>query len=121
MSADRLLAQVWHDLDQPKLSSLHVAISKLRDLLSPDRARREDGVLVRDGSRYLLSAARGSVDVARFEELVRTGAEVAETPWSPSSDRVGWARPDSRSRSRGADVPRTARGWWISAHSPTAR
>ncbi|MET4613493.1 putative ATPase/DNA-binding SARP family transcriptional activator [Rhodococcus sp. PvR044] len=79
MSADRLLAQVWHDLDQPKLSSLHVAISKLRDLLSPDRARREDGVLVRDGSRYLLSAARGSVDVARFEELVRTGAEVAET------------------------------------------
>ncbi|PTR39014.1 transcriptional regulator [Rhodococcus sp. OK611] len=79
MSADRLLAQVWHDLDQPKLSSLHVAISKLRDLLSPDRARREDGVLVRDGSRYLLSAARGSVDVARFEELVRIGAEVAET------------------------------------------
>ncbi|MBP1159101.1 BTAD domain-containing putative transcriptional regulator [Rhodococcus sp. PvR099] len=79
MSADRLLAQVWHDLDQPKLSSLHVAISKLRDLLSPDRARREDGVLVRDGSRYPLSAARGSVDVARFEELVRTGAEVAET------------------------------------------
>ncbi|AQA21546.1 bacterial transcriptional activator domain protein [Rhodococcus sp. MTM3W5.2] len=79
VSADRLLAQVWHDLDQPKLSSLHVAISKLRDLLSPDRARREDGVLVRDGSRYLLSAERGSVDVARFAELVRLGAEVADT------------------------------------------
>ncbi|MGW6374784.1 ATP-binding protein [Rhodococcus sp. NPDC055112] len=79
VSADRLLAQVWHDRDQPKLSSLHVAISKLRDLLSPDRARREDGVLVRDGGRYLLSAERGSVDVARFEELVRLGAELSDT------------------------------------------
>ncbi|SEL92290.1 ATP-binding protein [Rhodococcus maanshanensis] len=79
VSSERLLAQVWHDLDQPKLSSLHVAISKLRDLLSPDRARRADGVLVRDGSRYLLAAERGSVDVARFEELVRLGAEVADT------------------------------------------
>ncbi|TQF65438.1 AfsR/SARP family transcriptional regulator [Rhodococcus spelaei] len=75
VSAERLLGQVWHDLAEPKLSSLHVAISKLRDALSPDRARRTDGVLVREGNRYLLAVERERVDAARFEALVQRGAD----------------------------------------------
>ncbi|MGW0043849.1 BTAD domain-containing putative transcriptional regulator [Rhodococcus sp. NPDC003348] len=80
VSADRLLAQVWHGVDQPKLSSLHVAISKLRDALSPDRARRADGVLVRDGTRYALAVDRTCIDVARFEDLVRGADQASATP-----------------------------------------
>ncbi|MFE3289329.1 BTAD domain-containing putative transcriptional regulator [Rhodococcus sp. NPDC059234] len=75
VSAERLLGQVWHDLAEPKLSSLHVAISKLRDALSPQRARRTDGVLVREGNRYVLAVDRERVDATRFEDLVRRGSE----------------------------------------------
>lgn len=79
VSAERLLAQVWHDMDQPKLSSLHVAISKLRDVLSPDRARRTDGVLVRDGARYALAVDPETIDAVRFENLIRDADTVAAT------------------------------------------
>ncbi|MFC9788933.1 BTAD domain-containing putative transcriptional regulator [Rhodococcus sp. NPDC127528] len=74
VSAERLLGQVWHDLAAPKLSSLHVAISKLRDALSPQRARRTDGVVVREGKRYVLAVDRECVDASRFEDLVRRGS-----------------------------------------------
>ncbi|OOL27437.1 transcriptional regulator, partial [Rhodococcus rhodochrous] len=78
VSGERLLEQVWHDVDDPKTSSLHFAVSKLRDRLSPQRPRGDEGVIVREGSRYRLAVAAEQIDAVRFADLVARGDRLRE-------------------------------------------
>lgn len=78
VSGERLLEQVWHDVDDPKTSSLHFAVSKLRDRLSPQRPRGDEGVIVREGSRYRLAVAAEQIDAVRFTDLVARGDRLRE-------------------------------------------
>ncbi|MFZ2174224.1 MAG: BTAD domain-containing putative transcriptional regulator [Rhodococcus sp. (in: high G+C Gram-positive bacteria)] len=78
VSAERLLSQVWHDVDDPKTSSLHFAVSKLRDRLGPDRPRGEAGAIVRSGSRYGLEVGADQIDAVRFADLVDRGGRQRE-------------------------------------------
>lgn len=78
VSGERLLEQVWHDVDDPKTSSLHFAVSKLRDRLSQQRPRGDEGVIVREGSRYRLAVAAEQIDAVRFTDLVARGDRLRE-------------------------------------------
>ncbi|MFI5496731.1 ATP-binding protein [Actinoplanes sp. NPDC051859] len=72
VSVDRLIEDVWGaDAGDSTPGSLQVAISRLRTLIEPERAKgAEPAVLVTAGSGYALLAAPHSVDLERFAELV---------------------------------------------------
>ncbi len=70
VSADRLLDEVWGD-DLPDTRSRAVAfqISKLRDILEPERVG-EGLVITTSTAGYVLHVERDSVDVHRFDRLL---------------------------------------------------
>jgi DNA-binding SARP family transcriptional activator len=81
VTAERLLADAWTDVDAATLGSLQVAVSRLRAELEPDRApRTPPRVLVSGGGGYVLSAPSDAVDAWVFESLARQalGADRAE-------------------------------------------
>ena len=81
VTAERLLADAWTDVDAATLGSLQVAVSRLRVELEPDRApRTPPQVLVSGGGGYVLNAPSDAVDAWVFESLVRQalGADRAE-------------------------------------------
>ena len=77
VSVDRLLDEVWGDR-QPAggVKTLRYHISKLRDVLEPNRSRGEEGVIIRDAGGYLLRATPDQVDAGRFEALAGEGAQL---------------------------------------------
>ena len=71
VSTDRLLEEVWGDR-QPEggVKTLRYHVSKLRDVLEPDRAAGEEGLIVTSSPGYVLEVDREQVDTIRFERLV---------------------------------------------------
>jgi DNA-binding SARP family transcriptional activator len=79
VSADRLLEEMWGDR-QPSggVKTLQYHVSKLRDVLEPDRQRGEEGVVVTEAGGYVLRVEPGQVDAARFETLAAEGAALLD-------------------------------------------
>jgi DNA-binding SARP family transcriptional activator/nucleoside-triphosphatase THEP1 len=76
VSADRLIDRVWGD-DPPGRAavSLQAYVSKLRNLLEPERREGGDYAVLRtEPAGYRLVAARVDVDLARFEDLCAEAA-----------------------------------------------
>lgn len=72
VSVDRLIEDVWGDgASATAAGSLQVAVSRLRSLIEPGRApRQEPKVLVSSGAGYALLAPPDDVDAERFATLV---------------------------------------------------
>lgn len=66
VAAERLVAEVW-GTDRAGLSSVQVAVSRLRALLEPDRATRTGTVLLSTAAGYAVAAATDDVDTWAFE------------------------------------------------------
>lgn len=85
---DRLLDQLWPQLDgAAAANSLHVALSRLRRVLDPDRgALAAESLVRRSGSGYLLAAdARIWVDAEEFRRLVAQGRQwQRRAAWAPA-------------------------------------
>ncbi len=79
VSADRLLEEVWGD-EQPDSGVRAVAyqISKLRDLLEPDRAD-EGSVITTTSAGYVLNVESDHVDTHEFDRLVDLAREALPT------------------------------------------
>jgi predicted ATPase/DNA-binding SARP family transcriptional activator len=79
VSADRLLEEVWGN-QQPTggAKTLQYHISKLRDVLEPDRERGDQGVVVTEAGGYRLVVDAGQVDADHFETLGRKGARLLD-------------------------------------------
>lgn len=72
VTAERLLADAWSDVDAASLGSLQVAVSRLRTELEPDRPpRTASRLLVSSGGGYALLAPPDAVDAWEFESLAR--------------------------------------------------
>ena len=76
VSTDRLVEDLWGDSGLSEGSkALHVAVSRLRSALEPDRpAGAEGGVLVTRPPGYELRIAREQLDLFRFEDLLAAGS-----------------------------------------------
>ena len=76
ISTDRIVDALWGDDGQDRLPSLHFHVSKLRDVVDPDR---DENVIVTAAPGYGLGIAIDSVDAHRFRALVaraeRLGAD----------------------------------------------
>jgi DNA-binding SARP family transcriptional activator len=80
VSADRIIDELWGD-DGPESGAKAVAfhVSKLRDVLEPDRRRTgSNGVLATDPAGYVLRVGSDQVDAARFEHLCAEGRARAD-------------------------------------------
>lgn len=77
VSADRLLEEVWGDR-QPSggVKTLRYHLSKLRDVLEPERGRGEEGCIGTVAGGYVLRAESRQLDARRFEHLASGGAEL---------------------------------------------
>jgi DNA-binding SARP family transcriptional activator/tetratricopeptide (TPR) repeat protein len=76
ISRDWLVEALW-PAGPPRhpLASLHAYVSNVRRLLAPSADAGE--VIIRDGNRYCLAVAPETVDLVRFEALVRRADELA--------------------------------------------
>lgn len=74
VSADRLLEDIWGD-GQPSsgLKALQYHVSKLRDLLNPDRAGPGGSVLKTSAPGYMLEVGEDELDSESFARLVDEG------------------------------------------------
>jgi DNA-binding SARP family transcriptional activator len=84
---DALIDQLWgDDLPEKPANALQAVVSRLR------RALGENGVIVTKKPGYTLQLEPGSVDSARFEDLVRRATRVRtddpSTVWVPKT-RIG--------------------------------
>jgi len=81
VSADRLLDEIWgDDLPQTGAGAVAFQISKLRDLLEPDRVG-EGQLIGTSAAGYTLQVEQSDVDVLRFEHLLTAARDVvAEHP-----------------------------------------
>ena len=76
LSVDRLIDIAWGDPSDSVLSSLHSHVSRLRNVLEPDRLPRQPPtVLLTQPPGYRLVVARDDVDAYRFEDEVDRGLE----------------------------------------------
>lgn len=77
VSADRLLEEVWGNR-QPSggVKTLQYHVSKLRDVLEPERGRGEEGCIGTVAGGYVLRAESRQLDARRFEHLASEGAEL---------------------------------------------
>lgn len=74
VSADELLDTVWHGHPPGGgVKTLRYHVSKLRDLLDPERSRRGRGPIRTLPSGYALDLPGEAVDAERFESLAREG------------------------------------------------
>jgi DNA-binding SARP family transcriptional activator len=98
VSAGRIIEEVWGpEAADSAPGSLQVAISRLRTIIEPDRARgAAPEVLVTSGAGYVLRAPEGSVDAERFTTLVEQ-ADQALTAGRPGP---------------AADLADAALDWW---------
>lgn len=70
VSADRLLEDVWgDDLPDTRARAVAFQISKLRDILEPERVG-EGTVITTSPAGYVLHVERDCVDVHRFDRLL---------------------------------------------------
>jgi len=87
VTAERLLADAWTDVDAASLGSLQVAVSRLRTELEPDRPpRTPPSHLVSGGGGYALLAAPDAVDAWEFESLAQ---QALQTDRATESLRLG--------------------------------
>lgn len=87
---EQLAQALWGELDLGSaMHNLHVNISAVRRALEPRGARREEGLVRRDGETYMLPLPPGSdCDVARFEQRLSRARRLEHE--SPSSAVNGW-------------------------------
>jgi DNA-binding SARP family transcriptional activator len=78
VSVDRLIDDLWHGEPPPRATGgLQVYVSNLRRTLEPNRAPRTPAtVLVSAPPGYALRVDESAVDAWRFEQLVRTAADL---------------------------------------------
>ncbi len=112
VSANRLLDEIWgDDLPETGVRAVAFQISKLRNLLEPDRAG-EGALITTSPAGYVLHVDRADVDALHFEQLLTRAASrgrasgegrdaVSPRRWDCCVDNRSqtWARNDS-SRSR---------------------
>ncbi len=68
VAAERLVAEVWgQEAPQQTLGTLHVVVSRLRNLLEPDRVVRKGSRLVSTAAGYSLLSEVADVDAWSFE------------------------------------------------------
>jgi DNA-binding SARP family transcriptional activator len=80
VSTDRLLDLVWGgDDSEVGISTLRYHISKLRDVLEPDRESGQDGIISTQAPGYVLRATPGQVDALAFETFTRDARQVLAT------------------------------------------
>ncbi|KRE38888.1 hypothetical protein ASG73_00500 [Janibacter sp. Soil728] len=81
VSADRLATDIWGtDAGHATVGLVHVAVSRLRSLLEPDRTRRGGDLIVNTPAGYLLHADAADVDVWRFEDLAHEALDPGRPP-----------------------------------------
>lgn len=75
VSGDRLIETLWgHEPPPRAVSNLQTLVSRVRDVLEPDRPRRSAGChLLREGRGYRLAVDPGRVDALLFEDQVAEG------------------------------------------------
>ncbi len=93
VSVDRLLEEAWGDR-QPTagVKTLRYHVSKLRDVLEPNRGRGEEGVIATKPGGYVLRVGAGDVDAGRFRGLTEEGADLlADGRFEEARERLGEA------------------------------
>lgn len=83
LSTDRIIDELWGE--QPPSDgarNVRVYVSRLREVLEPDRAKRAPGrLIVTEPSGYALRIDPEDIDAVRFERLVgEAGGEMADQP-----------------------------------------
>ncbi len=79
ISAERLLDELWgYEHPSGGVKTLHYHVSKLRDVLQPDRMPGEEGVVVTNPPGYSLVVAGDDIDAMRFERIVRDARRLVE-------------------------------------------
>ena len=93
VSADRLLDDVWSGQPpQGGLKALRYHVSKLRNVLVPDRVHGDEGPIRTVGSGYQLVVEPDEIDTNRFERLASDGARfVANQRWEEARRVLGEA------------------------------
>jgi predicted ATPase/DNA-binding SARP family transcriptional activator len=78
LSTDRIIDELWGDqAPGGGVKTLRVHVSKLREVLEPNRPKRSPAkVLVTQGRGYALKVDPGQVDAAQFESLCREARAV---------------------------------------------
>ena len=72
--ADRLVELLWDGEATTGLGALQSYISRLRNVLEPDRRPRDPAtVLLTQPPGYRLVVDRGDLDLLRYEDLIRSG------------------------------------------------
>ena len=91
VSVDRLVDDVWSDsATSNPTASLQVAVSRLRSLVEPGRAPREEArVLVSAGAGYALLTEPDDVDAGRFAALVEEAHAALESGDPGRAQRLG--------------------------------
>jgi DNA-binding SARP family transcriptional activator len=79
VSADRLMDELWRS-EPPSggVKTLHYHVSKLRDVLQPDRAPGEEGIIVTRPPGYALIVGADDIDARLFERTVGDARRLLE-------------------------------------------
>lgn len=89
VSSDRLVETLWgHEPPPRAVSNLQTLVSRVRDVLEPDRPRRSAGShLLREGPGYCLAVDPGRVDALQFAAQVAEGDRLLDLDPDQAADR----------------------------------